>query len=320
MVSDSRAASQGKVRTTVSRAQQRLRGMRRLKWARRIVQLAFAAWIVIAAVRNQTGTNGESASVDALCPFGGVETLVTWIATGHFISRTHPSNLVLGLAVLVAVVLVGNVFCGWICPFGAVQDALTWLRKRAQLPQLAVPAGWDRWLRWGRFVILGVVLYCSVSTAKLWFSDYDPYVTLFGLRWLFEFDASTMWVSLTLLAVIVGGSLVVDRFWCRYLCPLGAVFSVVGRFSLLRIRRSSKACTDCTMCDKPCPVGIAPSKAKPFVSSDCIGCMECVAACPVKGALRVEAPVLLGFPVLKEAERTTGRPRERVSAGSKDPS
>jgi len=174
MVSDSRAATQRKVRTTVSRAQQRLRGIRRLKGARRAVQLAFATWIVIEAVRHQTESNAEAASVDALCPFGAVETLITWIDTGHFISKIHQSNLVLGLAVLVATILVGNVFCGWICPFGAVQDALTWLRKRARLPQLSVPAGADRWLRWGRFVVLGVVLYYSVSTAKLWFSDYDP--------------------------------------------------------------------------------------------------------------------------------------------------
>jgi len=292
--------------------------MKQLRWARRGVQLVFAAWIVVAAVRHQTSSGPESASVDAICPFGAVETLVTWVTTGHFISKIHQSNLVLGLAVLVAVLLAGNVFCGWICPFGAVQDALTWLRKKARLPELTVPARWDRWLRWGRFVTLGVILYFSISTAKLWFSDYDPYVTLFGLRWLFEFDPSTMWVSLGLLALIIGGSLVIDRFWCRYLCPLGGVLSVLGRFSLFRIRRSSKACTDCTMCDKTCPVGITPSKAAPLVSPDCIGCMDCVAACPVKGALRLEAPVLLGIPVLKEAEPAARRTREHAGAGAKE--
>jgi len=294
--------------------------MKRLKSARRIVQLAFAVWIVVAALRHQLASSQESASVDALCPFGGVETLITWINTGHFISKIHESNLILGLAVLVATVLAGNVFCGWICPFGAVQDALSWLRRRARLPQLIIPARWDRILRWGRFVVLGVVLYFSVSTAKLWFADFDPYVTLFGLRWLFEFNLSTMWISLALLAVILGGSLVVDRFWCRYLCPLGGVFAIASRFSLLRIRRSKAACTDCMLCDKPCPVGIEPSKAKPFVSTDCIGCLDCVAACPVKGALHVEGPVLLGFPVRPETVGTSGRPRARVGAGSKDAS
>ena len=316
-VSDAGSGKKKRERPKLSRAQLRLRGMSRLKGSRRIVQLVFAAWIIVAAVRHGLPSAEEGASVDALCPFGAVETLITWITTGHFISKIHPSNQILGLAVLVATVLVGNVFCGWICPFGAIQDALTWVRKKARLPQLTVPAGWAKRLRWGRFVVLAVVIYFSVSTAKLWFADYDPYVTLFGLRWLFEFNASTMWISLTLLAVILGGSLLVDRFWCRYLCPLGGVFAILSRFSLMRIRRSAQACTDCTMCDKPCPVGIEPSKAKPFVSTDCIGCMDCVAACPVKGALHVEAPVLLGFPVLKETQRATTRTRDRVGAGSK---
>ena len=227
-VSDAGSGKRKRERTRLSRAQLRLRGMSRLKGSRRIVQLVFAAWIIVAAVRHGLPSAEEGASVDALCPFGAVETLITWITTGHFISKIHPSNQILGLAVLVATVLVGNVFCGWICPFGAIQDALTWVRKKARLPQLTVPAGWAKRLRWGRFVVLAVVIYFSVSTAKLWFADYDPYVTLFGLRWLFEFNASTMWISPTLLAVILGGSLLVDRFWCRYLCPLGAWYSVLG--------------------------------------------------------------------------------------------
>ncbi len=195
-----------------TRAQLRARGMRRLKGSRRIVQLVFAAWIVVAAVRHQLSrTSGETASVDALCPFGAVETLITWINTGHFISKIHQSNLILGLAVLAATLLVGNVFCGWICPFGAVQDALSWVSRKAHLPQLTIPARCDRVLRYGRYVVLAVVLYFSVSTTKLWFSDYDPYVTLFGLGWLFEFNFSTMWIGLALLVLILGGSLLVER-------------------------------------------------------------------------------------------------------------
>jgi NAD-dependent dihydropyrimidine dehydrogenase PreA subunit len=91
---------------------------------------------------------------------------------------------------------------------------------------------------------------------------------------------------------------------------------VVGRFSLLRIRRAPSACTDCSLCDKPCPVGIEPSKAQPFVSTDCIGCMDCVATCPVRGALSVGTRVSLGMPNrIRKADLREPVRREPASAG-----
>lgn len=279
-----------------SRFQRRIRDIRRVKSARHLTQLVAGGVILVAAVRHQVDKAGGAASVDALCPFGALETLVTWVTTGTFITKVHPSNLVLGVALLVGTLLVGNAFCGWICPFGAIQDALSWLRRKLHLPTVVVPRRLDAALRWGRFVVLGFVILMSYTTAKLWFADYDPYVTLFGLHWLFGAESGTLWIGLLILGLVLAAALVVDRFWCRYLCPLGAALSVVGGFSLLRIRRAPAACTDCTLCDRPCPVGIEPSKARPFVSADCIGCMDCVATCPVRGALTVGARIPLGLP------------------------
>jgi len=217
---------------------------------------------------------------------------------------------VLGLGLLVGTLLVGNAFCGWICPFGAIQDALSWVRRRLHLPTVTVPARLDALLRWGRFAVLGVVVFMSYTTARLWFAGYDRYVTLFGLHWLFGAESADFWIALVVLALVVAGSLVIDRFWCRYLCPLGAALSVASVFSLVRIRRSGPTCTDCTLCDKPCPVGIQPSKAAPLVAADCIGCMDCVATCPVRGALTVGARVPLplpGRPKEPEPDRAEGR-------------
>lgn len=277
-----------------TRARRRALTIKRVRLARHLTQLAFAVFIVVAAVRHQTEQN--AASVDALCPMGAVETLLTWLTTGGTISKIHPSNLVLGLAIVISTILVGNAFCGWVCPFGALQDGIAWVRRTLHLPTVAVPARVDKVLRWGRFVVLAVVMWMSYTTAKLWFFDYDPYVTLFGLQWLFAFDPG-MWPALTILGVVVLGAFLVERAFCRYLCPLGAVFAILNRFSIMRIRRSAPTCTDCKLCDKACPVGIEPALAKPFVSTDCVGCMDCLTTCPVKGALKLDAPVLLGFPV-----------------------
>lgn len=265
---------------------------RRTTWtnvARRVSQLIFSVFIIVASIRH--GLGGETsalASTDALCPFGGVETLWTWITTGNFVSKTHPSNLVLGLGLLIGVLLAGNAFCGWICPFGAFQDALAWVRRKLHLREVRLPDRADAILRYGRFIVLGVILYATITSTKLWFAEYDPYRTLFGLNWLFELNLAEMWPGFAILGVITAGSLLIERFWCKYLCPLGGVLSVLQHVSFLRIRRSTDSCKGCALCETPCPMGIKVATAKSTVSVDCIGCLNCVEACPRHGALTVQ--------------------------------
>jgi NapH/MauN family ferredoxin-type protein len=293
-----------------SRALQRLRIIRRTTLARRVTQLGFAVFIVAAAARHQFESSSGAASVDALCPFGAVETLITWATTGTLIAKVHPSNLILGVAVLVAALLVGNAFCGWICPLGTVQDGLAWVARRLKLPQWRPSARADRVLRWGRFAVLGLVMGMSYLTGRLWFADYDPYFTIFSLHWLNAWTEALI-VAVSITGAVLVASLFVERFWCRYLCPLGAVFAVLGRFSFLRIRRDADTCTDCTLCDRPCPVGITVSKAAPTVSPDCIGCLDCVTTCPVRGALTISPPG--GLPTLLVSGRTAAKAESIMS-------
>jgi len=275
------------------------RRAKRINWTarlRRISQAIFVGLILFVAVRHGLAAEGatEAASIDAFCPFGAVETLWRWISTGQFVSKTHVSNLILGLGLLIGVVIAGSGFCGWACPFGALQDGINWLRKALHLPQLHVPERLDRVLRYGRFVTLGLILVMTISTAKLWFAGFDPYRTLFGLEWLFEPNLAEHWPAYLIVVLTVAGSLLVERMWCRYLCPLGGVMSVLGHVSFLRIRRNPAACKGCALCNVVCPVGIDVAAANPAVSTNCIGCLECVQTCPRGGTLEVQlAPAWL---------------------------
>ena len=275
---------------TTTRVRPRRRSTDWTNVARRVSQLVFAGYIIAMSVLHQLGerTGSVTPSIDALCPFGAVETLWTWITTGRFISMIHPANLVLGLALLVGVLIAGNAFCGWVCPFGAYQDALTWIRRKLHIPEVKLPARADAILRYGRFVVLAIIVYASISTVKLWFAEYDPYRTLFSLHWLFGFNLATMWPAFVILGAVTIGSLLIERFWCRYLCPLGGVLSVLGHFSLLRIRRQDASCKGCALCEAPCPVGIKVATADPAVSVNCVGCLACVDICPRPGALTVQ--------------------------------
>ena len=255
---------------------------------RRLTQAGFGLFIIVSSIRHNIVTTEHLASIDAYCPFGGIETLWRWLSTGGlYVQKTHQSNLVLLLGLIAGVILAGGAFCGWICPFGALQDALNWIRKVLRLPELRVPPRLDRVLTYGRYVTLAVILYATGATVKLWFADWDPYRTIFSLGWLWEFNLSEHWLAYTVAVVILIGAFLIPRFWCRYLCPLGGAISLLGNLSLLRIRRDAARCSDCAICNVPCPVKIDVAQADSAVSADCIGCLECVEACPREGALSV---------------------------------
>jgi polyferredoxin len=221
---------------------------KRITLLRRLVQLAFASFILISAVRHSTSAE-HLPSTDTYCPFGAVATFWQFVTTGQFVQKTHPSNLVLGIGLVLGTVLAGASFCGWVCPFGALNDLLSWVRKKLHLPSVNVPRKLDRVLTLGRYVTLIAIPYLTISTAKLWFSDYDPYRTIFGLGWLFEFNLSEHWPAYVIALGVLAGGLLIPRFWCRYLCPQSALLSLIQRISFLKIRRDPALCIHCKRCD-----------------------------------------------------------------------
>lgn len=257
--------------------------------ARHTSQLAFATFILATSVAHHFASeDGSVASIDALCPFGGIETLYRYVASGgQFVPKTHLSNLVLLAGLAIGVLISGGAFCGWVCPFGSLQDLLTSIRKRLHIPEIEVPAKLDAVLRYGRFVVLGLILYQTIANVRLWFADFDPYRTVFGLDWLFAFDPVLNAVTYASAFVVLFASFFVERGWCRYACPLGGAISVLGNFSLLRIRRADDHCKGCAICERPCPVKLHMASMN-VVNSNCIGCMACVEACPRHGALELQ--------------------------------
>ncbi len=75
-------------------------------------------------------------------------------------------------------------------------------------------------------------------------------------------------------------SLFYDRLFCRYLCPLGAYYAILGKFSLLKIERDKNTCVNCTKCDRECPVALDISSVDRVNKGECIGCMTCIEVCP----------------------------------------
>lgn len=272
---------------------------------RRVTQISVALFIAFLAIQHvvigeDSGIN--TASPEAFCPFGGMETLYKYLTSGGtFVSHTHLSNMVVLAALLVVSFLFRSAFCGWICPLGFLQDLISklshTLQKRFPLlrrnfnilkKRTAPLAVLDRYLRYIKYIVLAWAVGGSAYFGYMVFRDYDPWSALINLA-EFSFTPGVVVLGLTLLA-----SLFIERPWCRYACPLGALSGIVGKFSPTYLQREEATCTNCKICTKACPMGLNVHTAKTILSADCIACLECVGACPSKGTLEVK----FGLPMI----------------------
>ena len=271
---------------------------------RRLTQLGVFLFIIFIAVRHMlVGEEGATitASWEAYCPMGGLETLYRYITSGgKFVSHVHLSNVVLLVATLVVALLVRNAFCGWLCPFGFIQDMISsfsiFVQKRVKPIRKAVKmlktkgaglAVLDRYLRFLKYGVLAWSVLGAAAYGFMVFRDVDPWAALWNLLEL-SLTAGTV-----VLAIVLIASLFVERPWCRYACPLGAATGLVGKLSPFYLKREAAACTSCGICTKACPVGLPVHTATTIKHADCMSCLECVGECPREGALELK----LGVPI-----------------------
>ncbi|HAE42997.1 MAG TPA: ferredoxin [Clostridiales bacterium] len=219
-------------------------------------------------------------SLHAICPFGGVETFYTFITGQGFINKIHDSTMVMFVLVLAGGVLFGSAFCGFICPLGTIQE---WVGKAGKklFPKhynQIIPKKWDYKLRYLRYVTLIAVVYFSSMTFKLVFADYDPYFALFNF-----YAGEVAFTAIVVLAVVLISSLIVERPWCKYLCPFGIIMGLFNKIRIFKIVRNSDTCINCKKCDRVCPMNLIISDKKVVSNTSCISCLACTSenACPI---------------------------------------
>jgi ferredoxin len=221
-------------------------------------------------------------AIDALDPFGGLETLFKWLAGGDFIKKIEPGNIVLLGAIVALGIVLSRFFCGWLCAFGALQGVFGWIGKKLFKRRFEVPKKLDRVLRWMKYVILVAIIYFTWKTGELVIRPYDPLAAYGHL----PAGLTAVWtefkVGFILLVLFMVLSMFYERAFCKYACPLGAVNAILSRVPLFRIKRDKPTCISCSKCDRVCPMNIDVSHAESVKSPECISCFECVTACPTK--------------------------------------
>jgi NAD-dependent dihydropyrimidine dehydrogenase PreA subunit len=124
----------------------------------------------------------------------------------------------------------------------------------------------------------------------------SPYARVMDAKmWLLFAEPSRSTISV--LGVLVVGSVFVRDLWCRYLCPYGALVGLLGRLAPLKVTRDPEICTGCESCTRVCPARLKVHTVVRVASVECSSCQDCVVACPEKGCLAIRPPVAARAPV-----------------------
>lgn len=231
-------------------------------------------------------------AVEGFLPISALVSLKRFLLTGRY-DEVHPAGLTILVAAILSSLLARKVFCSWVCPVGGISRALEWVGKRTL------------WRRQKRATIvnrrvdlllssLKYLLLAFFAWAILWKMDGDairqfvhtPYNYAADAKMLLFFTDISRTAGATLLLLVLL-SIVFKHFWCRYLCPYGALLGLVSWISPQRVVRDEAACIDCRACTRACPVEIRVHRKPSVWTPECTGCMTCVASCPVEDCLTV---------------------------------
>ncbi|MGV8041613.1 MAG: 4Fe-4S binding protein [Thermoanaerobaculaceae bacterium] len=241
------------------------------------------------------------AGVEGFLPISAIMSLRLWVAGGG-IHPVHPAALAILLAAFGASLVLPRAFCSHVCPVGTLSELLGDVGRRL-LGRTWLLSRWvDIPLRGLKYLLLAFFVWATwvamALPALVAFLD-SPYNRVADVKMLLFF-AEPSRLTLGVLGALVVASVLVRDFWCRYLCPYGALLGLLGRLAPLRVERDAATCIDCRACTKACPARIAVHAARRVGNVECSGCQDCVAACPVAGCLAVRPP-RRGRPLLRPA-------------------
>lgn len=216
--------------------------------------------------------------------FAGVKQLYLSLIHHQFSAALWPQ--IIGVLVIIPVTLfAGRFFCGWMCAFGSLTD---WIYRGFQKlfhKNLKIGETWDHRLKFLKYAILLLIIVTSWTFQSSLFSSSNPWdvfgaIAAVGNTPNFADIFANMAAGFALFCLITAVSAFSERFFCRYLCPMGALFSLVSRFKTIKFKKPSTHCGSCKACTNSCAMGIPLYRMDSVGSGECINCMKCVSACP----------------------------------------
>lgn len=269
---------------------------------RRSCQLIFAILCIMIGVQfirfvnSVSGADAQQitsrpAGVEAFLPISALVALKSWIANGVF-DQIHPAGLMIFLAAISLSILWKRVFCSWICPFGTLSEGLALWGQKLLGRNFSLPRWPDYFLRSLKYFILAFFIFfifVLMDGAAAYAFLQTPYNIIADVKML-NFFKNISGIGISVIIGLIILSMLIKNFWCRYLCPYGALLGLFSMISPWKVRRNPTSCIACTKCSIACPNQIRVDKALNVWSPECSGCLNCVEECPVSDTLKFDLP------------------------------
>jgi len=260
------------------------------------------------------------AGVEGFLPLSALISIRDWFYSDH-LNTIHPASVIILLTVIALAFLFKKGFCGWICPVGFVSEIIAeWGDRIVRLlhlkrnkdeneikdHRLKLPHFLDYPLRSVKYLLLLFFLYAifvmmsPMEIHNFIASPYNKVADIKMLKFFTEIDAVGFWTIGTLFIL----SILLRGFWCRYLCPYGALLGLISLIGPGKIKRDENICISCGRCARACPSFIKVDQVKQIISDECSGCLDCIDVCPAEGSLNLStvgrrlSPRIWGFAVV----------------------
>lgn len=215
--------------------------------------------------------------------FSELKSIYEMIIKGNFnFVQVFPS-LIEFLSVIFVTIILGRFFCGWMCAFGAYNDLVHEISSKVFKVKFKINEEFDSYLKYLKYVILIfiiIVVWTMGSNIFQGASPWDAFAQITDISNVI----SNYTIGLIFLALITIGAFFIERFFCRYLCPLGALFSIFSKINIFKINKPREKCGKCRLCTNNCSMGIPLYKVKEVRGGECINCLKCTEVCPRQNA------------------------------------
>lgn len=215
--------------------------------------------------------------------FSELKDIYKMIISGNFNFYSALPNLVEFLVIILSTIILGRFFCGWICAFGAFNDLLFSISQKLFKKNFKVNEKLDYILKHLKYVVLIGIVIISWTMGSSIFKSASPW-DAFAQITDFPEVLSSYLIGLILLVLITIGAFFIERFFCKYLCPLGAIFTIISKISIFKIKKPKSNCGKCNLCTAKCSMGLRLYNYDTIKDGDCINCLKCVEVCPQKNA------------------------------------